>query len=88
MCHSPETVVANDENPSAAFAKYICPSPTPDSSPVVFAKRARREQGVMGKAKEGRLSPSVSLFPITAPRATKERQRETTGDESAALLQA
>ena len=42
----------------------------------------------MGKAKEGRLSPSVSLFPITAPRATKERQRETSGDESAALLQA
>ena len=42
----------------------------------------------MGRAKGGRLSPSVSLFPITAPRATKERQRETTGDESAALLQA
>ena len=54
--------------------------------PQSTSRDARREQGVMGKEKRGRLCPitSHSVPSHHTPRTTKERQgeRETTGDES------
>ena len=43
--------------------------------PVVFAKRARREQGVMGREKRRKSLSLAFLLPIT-PRAPLERDRE------------
>ena len=51
-----------------------------DSFPIVFAQRARREQGVMGREKRGRLSRAF-LLPII-PCAPLGRLWETIGDES------
>ena len=55
---------------------------------LTFTSRHRviraAEAGVMGREKGGRPSLSLSPFPPFhhTPRATKERQRETNGDES------